>query len=124
MDGLEPSSIFHELLNDVEQPGVISWAVLSRNEHGIDVFYQRQADAFSLTPPDVFDNEVFNNEVFNKAATLTPELLRLGVQRILTGLCQVPDDVLFVLRAANHDELDVNTLDAIVQAALWGRIQI
>ncbi len=114
MDGLEPSSVFHELLDEVEQPGVISWAVLSRNEHGIDVFHQLPSDGFSLTPPEVFD----------KAATLNPELLRLGVQRILTGLCQVPADVLFVLRAANHDELDVNTLDAIVQAALWGRIQV
>lgn len=114
MDGLEPTSVFHELLDDLEQPGVVPWAVLIRNGNGVDVFQPSPTDAFSLTPPEVFEN----------IATLTPELLRLGVQRILTGLCQVPDDVLFVLRAANHDELDVNTLDAIVQAALWGRLQL
>lgn len=114
MDGLEPTSVFFELLDDVEQPGVISWAVLVRNGPGIDVFRAPLVDEFSLTPPDVLE----------VIGTLTPELLRLGVRRILTGLCQVPDDVLFVLRAANHDELDVNTLDAIIQAALWGRLQI
>jgi hypothetical protein len=110
MDGLEPSSYFSEMLDAYLDPGMLTWArlVLCDNDNSFDVFIPQGNDALE--------------EHFVFAGTLTAELLRLGVHRVLSGLTPAPD-ARFIIQGSDLHELDDATLDTIAQAALWGELR-
>ena len=113
------------MLDEFFEPHMLPWSrlVSHDDDSGLDVFIPQTANQSSDPAARGTASSDEDPEQYVLVGTLTAELLRLGVHRILSGLTPTPADTRFIIQASEPDELNTATLDAIAQAALWGELR-
>ena len=122
MNGLEDASIYHQLLTRV--PEALVWAVMEELDSGLELSVTSElGDAISRSSgrlPFAAGWSSTGPSGFVTVGVVDSRRLRLGVQRLLSGLVSADPDLVFILKGATAEELPDKVVDLVVQAGMWG----